>query len=622
MKILPARILAMLALGGLLLRGALAAEPRSAGRGVTVTDKATSVVLENGLVAVEIGKRTGDVLALEYWGASLLADPGYLNWHAGDEDADFTDKSSTSGQIANGAFQLKADPAVNYGDQAEVCIASLRQGENQPFDLELHYVLRRGDSGFYAFVVFAHEKDYPSARISQIRLLFRLKDEIFNFIAIDDQRRYAMPPSDTPTKALGPKESLQVTAGPFKGMIVDKYHDFVDAGEHYVHGWIGPEKRIGCWVVAGSTEDQNGGPTKQYNTAHFGRILMKIFSCTHYGAAPVDVGAEAWRKIYGPCLIYLNSGGNADELWADAKAKASAERSAWPYAWMNHPLYPLEAERGAVAGQLQIKDAQDPAVSAAQAWVGLAAPQPDWQQQSNNYQFWVRAGEDGRFTIPDVRAGSYTLYVFAHGVMDQFRVDHLTVQPGRTLRIGLVPCVAVRHGRQLWQIGTPDRSAQEFRHGDDYRQWGLWLKFPQEFPRGVNFTIGSSNERTDWNYAQPTMLVRRKPQGTEWQVNFDLAAQPTKGRATLRLALAGATNADLVVAVNGQTIGRITTGKDSAMIRAGIHGQYLEQDMPFDTTLLRRGQNRLTLDQRAGGSAQINVMYDCLRLELDEAGGG
>jgi hypothetical protein len=56
------------------------------------------------------------------------------------------------------------------------------------------------------------------------------------------------------------------------------------------------------------------------------------------------------------------------------------------------------------------------------------------------------------------------------------------------------------------------------------------------------------------------------------------------------------------------------------MIRAGIHGQYLERDLPFAATLLKSGGNRITLDQRARGAAQINVMYDCLRLELDESG--
>jgi hypothetical protein len=116
-------------------------------------------------------------------------------------------------------------------------------------------------------------------------------------------------------------------------------------------------------------------------------------------------------------------------------------------------------------------------------------------------------------------------------------------------------------GKPLWQIGTLDRTAKEFRHGDEYRQWGLWMKYPQEFPNDVNFIIGKSRERAD-----------------------------------LRLEF------------------------DNAMIRAGIHGQYTEEDVPFDAALLKLGENKITLEQHRGGNNLFNVMYDCVRLELDEDG--
>ena len=586
---------------------------------VTFTDKADHVTLTNGLVSVEIDKGNGNVLAVIYQGVSVLASPGYLNWHAGDEDADFKDHQSTYGRISNGQFSVVVSPATNGGESAEICIAQDALGATQPFGVELHYVLRRGESGLYAFVVFSHEKSQPGGEISQIRWLFRLKDEIFDFMAIDDLRRRAMPPSDAPTKALGPKESLMITAGPFKGTMVDKYHDFADAGEHFVHGWLGREKQIGCWIVSGSTEDQNGGPTKQYNTAHFGRILMKIFSCSHYGAGNVSVGSEEWRKLYGPCLLYFNSGQDAEGLWANAKMKAEAERVAWPYAWMQHPLYPLASERGSVSGKLSLQDPKDPSASPARAWVGLAAASPDWQQQSNNYQYWIRADAEGRFTIPNVRPGKYTLYSFVDGVMDEFRHDGIVVSQGQTLDLQSLPWTPQRNGRQLWQIGTPDRTAREFRHGDDFRKWGLWLQYPKDFPNGVNFVIGKSHERTDWNYAQVNVGQGKNAVGTKWTVLFDLDALPSPGTATLRIALAAAARADLEIALNGRTIGQIKTDNDSAMIRAGIHGQYSQTIIRFSTNLLKKGRNQLTLIQHAGGNIQKCVMYDCLRLEVDEA---
>jgi len=592
---------------------------------VILTQKPGSVVLENGIVSVEIGKRNGDPLSLLYRNQSLLASPGYLNWHAeADEDAENDDgdgkkdNSSTFTRIRSGDFRVTTDPATNAGALADVCISQKFSGKGAPFDVELHYVLRRGDSGFYEYVIFRHPQGYPEGQLGDARMLFRVNDRILDFMTIDDQRRRFMPPPGTPHQPLGPKESMMMTDGPFKGVIEDKYHNFADAGGHFIHGWEGSKSGLGCWILYGSTEDENGGPTKQHNNAHFPQILMKILTCCHYGAAPVKVGNEAWQKIYGPFMIYLNSGKDLDALWADAKNKAAAERAVWPHDWMQNPLYPTAAGRGAVGGQLRISDSQDAAASSANAWVGLAAATPDWQQQSAGYQYWVRADQDGRFNIRNVRPGTYTLYAFTDGVMDEFRHDGVTVEAGRTNELALPDWKPVRHGRQLWQIGTPDRTAKEFRHGDDYRQWGLWNKYPAEFPNGVNFVIGKSNERTDWNYAQCTVPKNGSWVGAKWNILFDVPDGLKPGTATLRIALAAAHKALLRVYVNGKPAGSRRFDTDNAMMRAGIHGQYSQWDVAFDNTLLKPGRNIITLDEQSGKSVQKNVMYDCLRLEAAE----
>jgi len=573
---------------------------------VTVADHGASVVLDNGLVSLEILKTNGNIQSIHYQGKSIIAEPAYLDWNNGQ---DF--------HLGNARYALRADPRQNGGDLAEVVIAEKFNGTGPALDIALHYILRRGDSGFYTYAVFNHPAAYPPAQLNQSRMVFRLSDNLFDFINVDDDRRHVMPPSDTPTQELGPKESLRFASGPFQNQITDKYHFYADAGEHYVHGWSGTSSQLGCWLIGASTEDRNGGPTKQYNTVQFGRLFLKILTCDHYGASSVSIGAESWSKLYGPWLVYLNSGGNPDQLWDNAKQKAAAERAAWPYAWMNDPLYPAAAERASVTGRLIITDPQDPAASSANAWVGLAAPSPDWQKQSDAYQFWVRAAKDGSFTIPNVRPGNYTLYSFVDGVMDQFRHNGVNLVAGHKLALGTLDWTPVRYGRQLWQIGTPDRTAKEFRHGDDYRQWGLWLKYPQEFPNDVHFVIGKSNERTDWNYCQMTVLKNGQYVGTDWTISFDLAKKPPAGNATLRLALASAQNSALRVFVNGTSVGDTgLLGADNAMARAGIHGQYSEHDMAFDSSLFRTGTNVITLRQRQGGSPWKEVMYDCVRLEV------
>lgn len=597
--------------------GATAAAP------VTLTEKPDSAVLANGIVSIEIAKQTGNPVALVYRDESLLASPGYLNWHAeadeesGDGD-EKKDNSATYTKIRSGIFRVATDPAANDGDLVDIAIAQKFSGRGAPFDVELHYVLRRGESGVYEYVIFRHPAGYPAGQLGDARMLFRLKDSVFDFITIDDQRRRFMPAANTPREPLGPKESLRMTDGPFKGVIEDKYHNFADAGDHFVHGWEGSKSGIGCWILYGSTEDENGGPTKQHNNAHFERILMKILTCCHYGAAPVTVGTGAWEKIYGPFMIYLNSGPDKDTLWTDAKEKAAAERAAWPLGWLHSPLYPSAEQRGAVAGRLKISDPQAPAASPSNAWVGLAAATPDWQQQSSGYQYWVHADATGAFTIPHVRPGGYTLYAFTAGVMDEFRLDGVKVESGRTLELPLPDWKPVRHGRQLWQIGTPDRTAGEFRHGDDFREWGLWQNYAKEFPHDVNFIIGESHERTDWNYAQCAVEKDGDIVGTKWNVRFDLPAAPKRGTGTLRIAIAAAHKAALRILVNGRQAGTHRVDTDNAMMRAGIHGQYSEWDVLFAASLLRSGANTITLEQQGGRTIQRNVMYDCVRLELAE----
>jgi rhamnogalacturonan endolyase len=600
---------------GLLLLLACRRSARAAAD-VTLDESASAVVLANGTITLRLNRTTGNIDDLTHGRQSLLGSPAYLDWVE-------TDADDTEGKTRHvpGAFSVVRGPKDTAGAMAEVDFHFVQGGKSPEFDVDLHYVLRRGDSGFYAFAVFSHPASYDGGTLAQSRMVLRPRAELFDTIAIDDQRIFACPPPGTPVEHLGPKESQRVTEGPFKGQIFDKYLDFVDAGDHYVHGWMGSTSHLGCWIVDGSTEDHNGGPTKQHNTAHFSQILLKILTCCHYGAAPVTLEkGQEWRKLYGPWMVYVNSAPTQAGLWKDANAKASELRAAWPYAWMKNPLYPLATARGSVTGTLHITDPQDPHASPADAWVGLAAPSPDWQQQSNDYQFWVHADAQGRFTIPNVRTGAYTLYAFTSGVMDEFRRDRVQVTPGGVQALGSLDWTPLRHGRQLWQIGTPDRSAQEFRHGDNYRQWGLPAKYPEEFPHDVTFTIGKSDPRTDWNYAQPNVMRDGKWVGPTWTVLFDVPEGTLKpGQATLRLAIAAANSAAVLVGVNGKPAGRTPAfPHDNAMIRESIHGQYHLVDIPFDTSLLHAGRNAITLTMHARAGNLKYVMYDCVRLEVPE----
>lgn len=574
---------------------------------VTLEKHDKTIVLSNGLVRAEIDRATGNLAQLSLGERAVLASPSYLDWHTGKNN-----------HLVRPALSIAADPAENFGQKAEIVFVQNGRGE---IDVALHYVMLPGERALRMFAVFTHPADRAAFTMAQARYVSRVSDKLFDTIAVDADRFRELPSSDAPFEILGPKESMRFTAGPWKNQVTDKYHYFTDAGAHYVHGWAGKKSRLGCWIIYGSTEDQNGGPTRQHNTAHWQRILLKILACSHYGAPNTTVPAgRAWQKIYGPWMLYLNENGDPAALRTDAERQAAAERAAWPAPWLEHPAFAKADERGAVSGRLVIRDSQSPASTAASAWVGLAEPSSDWQRQALNYQYWTRADARGNFHITSVRAGNHTLYAFVDGVLGEFRRDDTVVNPGATTALGDLVWMPVRHGRQLWEIGTPDRTAKEFRHGDNYRRWGLWLEYSKDFPDDVTYIIGKSNPRRDWNYAQ---TARIQPdgtyRGTTWRILFDCdkSISTRAGEAVLRLAIAGAHNSSLRILVNGREAAVLRDlPKDNAMMRAGIHGQYTARDVRFPATWLREGQNELCLEHQGANAVAKNIMYDYLRLEV------
>jgi rhamnogalacturonan endolyase len=241
----------------------------------------------------------------------------------------------------------------------------------------------------------------------------------------------------------------------------------------------------------------------------------------------------------------------------------------------------------------------------------------DWQLDAKYYEFWARGGADGSFTIPNVRPDVYTMHAIADGVLGEFAVTNITIAAGKTVELGDLKWQPVRYGPQLWEIGVPNRSAEEFLHGDHYWQWGLYNEYPKDFPDDVNFVIGKSDWHRDWNYCQCPRADR--PEGTAWSVTFNLPEAP-HGRGVLRLGLAATSARRIQVIMNGQPAGVVNSLKDTATIRRdGIRGYWTERDVAFDATLMKAGENvmKLTIPP---GNPMSGVEYDYLRLELEPGG--
>ena len=248
----------------------------------------------------------------------------------------------------------------------------------------------------------------------------------------------------------------------------------------------------------------------------------------------------------------------------------------------------------------------------------------DWQNDAKNYEFWVRGDTRGNFKIPNVCAGTYTRHAIADGVLGEFTMTNVTVAAGQTLNLKKLNWQPVRYGKQLWDIGIPNRNGSEFFKGNDYFHWGWYLEYPKLFPNDVNFVIGKSDFRKDWFFEQvphnedPNNTTGTgNGRATTWSVAFNL---PTAlhSKATLRLALCGIGARRIDATMNDQSIGSVTGLTYNATInRDGIGGYWGEHDIVFDASVTKAGENVLKLTIPAG-SLTSGIIYDYLRLEVNE----
>lgn len=603
---------------------------------VTITDAGGIYTLANGIITAQIDKGSGRLRSLTYKGVETV-NTGY--WSHTPSGPGVTDTITIS-------------PQTNEGERGEVSIKGVSGGRpmgsgpggSAVADIEIRYALDRGSSGLYTYSILTHKAEYPATSIGEARFAVKLNDAVFDWMTVDRDRNMKMITAydwDHGTR-MNMKEARRMNTGILKGQVEHKYDYSAVQFDTPAYGWSSTTRHIGFWILNPSDEYLSGGPTKVELSAHRDATftdsltapapptLLNYWRGSHYGGSScvIDQG-EQWTKVIGPFLLYCNTGRTPEALWQDALAQAGKEAKSWPYGWVSGVDYPRKAERGTVSGQFILTDPQAPGARMENLLVGLAHPgytppgsRPvDWQTDAKYYEFWVRGDANGRFTIPNIRPGAYTLHALANGVLGEYAKTNVTVNAGQALDLGRLAWTPVRFGRQLWDIGIPDRTAKEFLHGDHYWQWGLYLQYPKDFPSDVHFVIGKSDYHRDWNYAQVPRASddtgRLPGPATTWSVSFDLPTAP-HGRATLRLALAATSARRITLAVNDQPAGDTGPLPDTATIRRdGIRGYWEERDVVFDAALMKAGTNVLKLTIPAGG-VMSGVEYDYLRLELEE----
>ncbi|TCO86741.1 rhamnogalacturonan endolyase [Chthoniobacter flavus] len=583
-------------------------------KGVRFEDRGSQVVLDNGIIAATINKTGANVASLKFKGTEMIAPAtrGANIYFSMDGGADYR-------QPQGCVFSVKAQSP----EMVDVACRRIWKDEPQAFDIEAHFVLCRGESGLYVYAILDHPAKYPATGYGEWRMVWRPPVETQDWICVDERRHWQMPdPADYQTaQKMGIKEIVKLTQGVRAGQYDCKY-DF-NASYHDIGCWghVYAQRKLGAWMVCGGYDFFNDGPTKQDLNASAG-LNHIYFGRNHYGGSNPHLAAgETWSKIYGPYLLYCNSADDVEAMWSDAKERVKKEKAQWPYPWLTGvPQYPPAGARGQVAGQLIIKDAQKPRLSAANAWVGVAQPEANgnWQYESKHYQYWTHADAEGRFTIPSVRPGSYILYAFTTGAVGEFSKREIAVGAGQTTQAGELVWNVPHKGRIVWEIGMPDRSAGEFAHGHDYFHGYGWERFPHEFPNPLEFTIGKSDPAKDWNYAQCGYGTDNL-QPWKWRIHFNLDAAP-QADATLVLSLASADSARIDVFANDEskavsTVTPAVQGGD-ALLRESIHAKYGLEQVTIPAGKLHAGENVITLVEPNVKTMRSHVMYDYLSLEI------
>ena len=165
--------------------------------------------------------------------------------------------------------------------------------------------------------------------------------------------------------------------------------------------------------------------------------------------ADVTVAAgEAWTKVIGPFMIYVNSGTDSQAIYKDARAQAAKEQAKWPFDWVKGIDYPTPDQR-------LLRDRQRPACSHRSKLMPNAenvqrhsrpyrprlpssprrggrvpADAPSIGSRMRNIMnSGSRGQDDGQPSpSPNVRPGKYTVHAFADGVLGEFAKTDITVR--------------------------------------------------------------------------------------------------------------------------------------------------------------------------------------------------
>ncbi|KAI0778161.1 galactose mutarotase-like protein [Trametes elegans] len=636
---------------------------------VTVNETSSLYTFSNKRLAFNVVKKNGYIQNLQLDGVSVL---GTLSGNAGQLYTDFP---------SNG-FALTGNSAAEIVQGKDYAGIVLTDNDTSTGSLvQRSWFLRDDETGLHSFVRLAYHNSTGQSKggLGEVRTMFRPNGGPWTTL-VTNAEQWAPIPGERATA-----NQVQVQDATFYlGLTPDdayvqqesdywtKY-TFADNQTNKAHGLYGQSSDgtpFGAWWVVNQKDTFFGGPF--HVDLMVDGIIYNKQSTSHGGATSPNI-TDGFDRTFGPQFLYLNSAPYAslNDLLADAEQLADPSWNAEFYDEIapHVPGYAPTSSRGSFSVTVRVPEGAKNVVAI------LSANGVHFQDSAADptaYQYWVTDVQDGVINIDRVKAGTYRLTVAASGIFGDYVQDDVEIKAREktSLEVNWTPESA---GQELWRIGVPDKSSGEFKNGlerdtthprqpSKYRiYWGAW-DFPNEFPGGVNFTIGESVESRDWNYvhwSQYGPTYTRNDTVTDinrWTINFyldDTTVQNITSNSvatfTIQLAAAKTTSGNtdanqgdypsfpINTYVNDvleplswtiQPYESSSCGERSGEAAASscvvassaekyltaISCHLLSNKFQFPGTKLKAGDNRFVLE--LPHAAPVYVQYDALRLEL------
>ncbi|GAB1520773.1 hypothetical protein RhiTH_003861 [Rhizoctonia solani] len=528
---------------------------------------------------------------------------------------------------------------------------------------EQYWFLRDGEAGLHSFsrVAYYNETTPFLRDLGELRTLFRPTSNLWTHISTNRQHWAPLPSAEAVSKEvvvqdatwyLGntPNDSyVQQEADYFtKYTFADTWRDHKAHGL-YADGSTSNGTTYGAWLVMNTRDTYFGGPVHSDLTVD--GITYNYIVSNHHGDTAPNI-THGFDRTFGPFFYYFNSGENEslNALRDDAEKYADPEWNAEFYDSIasSVPNYVATSHRGTFSLSVNVPTGAKRPIAILS--VDGLDPQ-DNAQDTTAYQYWGDVSDAGILTIPRVKEGVYRLTIYADGIFGQYEEDGIVIIAGKITNHE-AKWTPESAGKELWRIGSPDKTAGEFRHGfagdpshplhpQEYRiYWGQW-DFPTDFPNGINYTVGESDVAQDWNYVHWSVFgpsyTRTGAVSTNmnnWTINFEhIDLIDTRSTGTLTIQLAGAKSSSGNTDVPSGSLSNFTLQayindhgplkfdvlwyqSSSCAVRSGISCYNIAKKLPFPGSWLKEGWNKVILSLPFNKNA-VYVQYDALRMELD-----